>query len=59
MKQLTRNVLYIALTALLGLILAFLMFDIKPNASSVSGVVVGAVVTRLASLLYQNRRAAH
>lgn len=28
-------------------------------SSSVSGVVVGAVVTRLASLFYQNRRAAH
>lgn len=57
MQQLTKNMLYVAFTALLGLVWVYLMFDVKPNASSVSGVIVGGVVARLTSLWLQSRRA--
>lgn len=49
MKKLTRSALYIACVALLGLVLVNLMFDVKPNVSSVPGAVVGAVVAFLIS----------
>lgn len=55
MNQLTKNILYITCVALLGLFLVFLIFDVTPNASSVPGAILGAVVAFLISLWFRRR----
>ncbi len=55
MKRLIKNVFYFACLALLGLGLAYLMFDVKTSAYSVLGAVFGVLVGILISLLFQPR----
>ncbi|MDT3268718.1 hypothetical protein QNL75_27055 [Pseudomonas amygdali pv. morsprunorum] len=45
LNQLTKLFLYVSCVALLGLVLVFQIFDVKPNAYSALGAVVGAAAS--------------
>ncbi|MFL1449221.1 hypothetical protein ACI77O_12570 [Pseudomonas tritici] len=44
MSQLTKDVLFVTGITLMGLLVTFLMFDVKPSASSVLGAFAVPVV---------------